>query len=237
VERSAGRAGALERQGGYRDEPVPEAEARGPLQWDERPSALAASDAWDGAHRDAAADAAHPLPLLRDADAGKSAARALADPARGARSPPQALARWVDADVAGEPYRPDAAQSGARSYAARAWAALPPLAVGRLHVEQVAPAVPEPGLPMPWQQALPTRVAQQPRAEVRDGLAQPPEVLEERRAFPPPASQLLASWVEPRPVARALLPADAPVLRPVVPQPASRPHWDGLPVPQLPSVG
>ena len=134
MERSAVPDGARAHLDGYRDEPVPEAEALGQLQSDAVPWGLSASDAWDGAPPDEAANAARQHPVVPGGvDAERSADPVQGGPARDASFPPERpLARLgLPARPDGAaPCRPDAVQSGERSYAALDSAASAPVVLG-----------------------------------------------------------------------------------------------------------
>jgi hypothetical protein len=126
VEHSAVPDGAQAHLGGFQDGLVPVAEVLGPLRWDAGQSGRSASDASDGAHPDAAADAAHQLPEdLVDADAGISAVPAPDDPARDASFPPEAQfvrSARAELDAVAAPCRPDAGQFAEQSCAVQVFA-------------------------------------------------------------------------------------------------------------------
>jgi hypothetical protein len=96
-----------------------------------RQQAPDASDAWDGARRDAEQAAAHRAqhcyPALADADAGRWVVQAPDVPVRDAWSPP--LERWAQQlrgpPDAAEPYKRAVGRSAERSFAARAAAPQP----------------------------------------------------------------------------------------------------------------
>lgn len=127
AEHSAVLDGAQAHRDGFPGERVRAAEALGRLQADVAQSEPSASDAWDGARRDEAADAPHQLQaLLAAGDAGKSADPERAVRAQDASSPPglpPVLLVLVEQDAGAEPYRPDAAQSAEQSCAAQVFAA------------------------------------------------------------------------------------------------------------------
>jgi hypothetical protein len=127
AEHSAAPDDARARPDGCLDEPVPEAEALGQLQSDAVPLGPSASGAWDGAHPDEAADAAHqPLVLLVDAGAERSVDPAQGGPALDVRFQPghrPAQSERAAGPDAAAPYTLDAVQSEERSCVALDFAA------------------------------------------------------------------------------------------------------------------
>jgi hypothetical protein len=117
VERSVGLACARAHLDGFPVEPAPEVATPVPRQWVARLPALAAWDAWDGAHPDAAADEARQHQVQLDADAEKLAAPARDGRAQDAEFQQQkrSIARSAHRVSAAGLYTQDAAQSAARS--------------------------------------------------------------------------------------------------------------------------
>ena len=122
AEHSAALAVALVHPDGYPDAPGPEAAALDRHQAGEDQWTRCASDASDGAPRDAAEAAAHqPRPHLADADAGKSAVLELDALEPGglqsdAQPPPTPVVQ-AQPDAEAELYKQDAAQSAEQSFA------------------------------------------------------------------------------------------------------------------------
>jgi len=122
---NAAQAGALAHPDGYPDEPGPEAAALDRRQAGEHQWTRCASDASDGAPRDAVAAAEHQLPLgLGDGDAGKSAVLELDALAPGGlrldAQPQPKPAVQAQPDAVAELCKPDAARSAEQSFAVRA---------------------------------------------------------------------------------------------------------------------
>jgi hypothetical protein len=121
--------GARAHPDGSLDEQGPEVEVLDQLRSDVVPSGLYASDAWDGAHRDGAADAAHQTPVApEDGDAERSADPVPGGPARDASFPAEVRHGRLEVarPDAAAPYTPDEAPSAERSCAAQdfvLWAA------------------------------------------------------------------------------------------------------------------
>ena len=142
AEHSAGRAGARALRDARPDEPVPEAEAPDQLRADALQSELCAWDASDGAHRDAAADAAdlraarrHRTRTLKNGLSRHGTSRRGTH--RAARAPDSRCTCATGAtDAAAALCKPDAAPSAAQSCAARAVAAAPALQAALLDAAQ-----------------------------------------------------------------------------------------------------
>jgi hypothetical protein len=178
AEHSAAQAGALAHPDGYPDEPGPEAAALDRRQAGEHQWTRCASDASDGAPRDAAEAAAHQRRRLADAGAGKSAVLELdaLEPdglQLDAPLPPKPAVQ-VQPDAVAELCKPDAARSAEQSFAVPAaverWepevqpgAELPP-AEPQMHSAMVQPEPESQRRPRVAVVAWPDAAAPQPEA-------------------------------------------------------------------------